>query len=123
MLRNRRQTLAALLLLKRRKTKIIYISKRKYDLQTARNGQRKKCFLLSILPMLHQRKLLSTSTISLHKNPKIEIKVLSVTFNKGSTENALVLFMAIVLWGIRDLWLYIRFGFPDCPSKSGSNCI
>lgn len=123
MLYNRRLTLAALLLLKRRKTKIISISKRKYNLQSERNGQRKKCFLLSILPMLHQRKLLSTSTISLHKNPKMEIKVLSVTFNTDSTENALVLFMAIVLWGITDLWLYIRFRFSDWPSRSGSNCI
>jgi len=40
-------------------------------------------------------------TVSLHKTQKYniqnEIEVLSVTLNKGSTKNALVLVMAIVL--------------------------
>lgn len=39
---------------------------------------------------------------------KMEIKVLSKAFNKGSTENALVLFKAIVLLGITDLWYTSR---------------
>lgn len=34
---------------------------------------------------------------------EVEIKVLSVTFYKGSTKNALVLFMATVLLGVTDL--------------------
>ena len=128
MLCNKRQTQATLLLLKRRKTKIIYISKRKYDLQRERNSKRKRCFLLSVLPMLRERKALEHIKLFLCIKPKnttskMEIKELNVTFNKGSTENAFVLFMAIVLLGITDLWLYIKLRFSNCPSRSGSNCI
>lgn len=34
---------------------------------------------------------------------EVEIRVLSVTFYKGSTKNALILFMATVLLGVTDL--------------------
>lgn len=127
MLCNKRQAQATLLLLKRRKTKIIYISKRKYDLQRERNGQRKRCFLLSVLPTLPESTLSSTSNCFFAQNqnpqhPKWKL-VLSVTFSKGSTENPLVLYMAIGWLGITDLCLYIRLRFPDCPSRSVSNCI